>query len=426
MPEGEVDQGGFDLNIDEALWVELEIPYGKIKEKWDIRYKANLRQHVEKNRIREHVLRIYTELNDIYDADSREAALDKLLAENEELGYNLLCLKKFSDHKKPEYFKQYRDFLDSNTVGTSLQAPYLDAWEKDDKIGLAALLQIIDEDADRLKTIYCLDYCDRKKPKSVLVNSENSDLDLTAEADCIVEQMRSNEARSYEYWHSFEYDGRQHLMIKREIDDDVELQANGNIQKEPGEFIVLRYSGADLEILSKTNTIAGRAQAGVNQAVDGVQFEEVAAQATYDEVESTIKGLLDEGPLSEIEGQGDESQPAEDDLDRLTITGIKLSSTPLPNHPSLRMKTDEGIRETIQAFQEMNYDLLEAVDDIEVIFTDFDGREYSLRPQEQERVEGEPYWIFKYDARAPPRDEREDYQALIRNLFGIDIIFEQT
>ena len=237
-----------DLNINEELWVELEVPYGKIKEKWDQRYKTELESDIDNGRIGEPILRIYATILDLDHLESIDVLFEEILSHDERWGYNLLCLKEFIDYKSLEFFKHYRDFLYQGCEGTSIHTYYNDAWDSEDKVALAGLLQILDPDGKRLKSIHALDYCDRKKPKTVSVDSKLDDFNLKTEAEEVVAEIQSGESRRYEKWHAFEYDRRQYVLIKREIGDDVERQATGNIQEEPATFVALRYTDGELEI----------------------------------------------------------------------------------------------------------------------------------------------------------------------------------
>jgi hypothetical protein len=419
MAETEADLP--DLKIDEELWVELEVPYGKIKEKWDQQYKAELESNITEERIEETILRIYAVLLDLDHVESKEVLLEEIISHDQRWGYNLLCLKQFSDYKNLDFFKSHQDFLYQYCEGTALHSHYITAWESDDKVALTGLLQLFDPEGTRLMSIHALDYCDRKKPRTVSADSELEGFDLQAEAEEIVAEIQSGEFRKYQKWHSFEYDGREYVLIKREIGDDVERQATGNIEEEPATFVALRYTNGELEIISEKMTVANKARRGVNRSVEGVEFESVDPRATTDDVNRTVEGLLD----GDLDTRLDELE-TDIDGDRLTVTGIKLSSSPFPGHPSVRMKTDEGITRTIRALKERDYDLLENIDDVDVIYTQFDGREYSIRPKLQEQSEGEIRWKFTYDARQPPRDEREDFDRLISDMFDINMVFERT
>ena len=342
-----------ELNIDEDLWVELEVPYGKINKKWNQRYETELKSNIKEGRIREPILRIYAALLDLGYYESPEVILEEIIGRDERWGYNLLSLKHFSDYKNLDFFKSYRKFLYRRCEGTSLHEYYHAAWESDDKVALTGLLQLFDPEGVRLKSIHALDYCDRKKPKTVAINSDLEDFNLQSEAKEIVAEIQSDELRKYEKWHSFEYDGREYVLIKREIGDDVERQATGNIEEEPATFVALRHSNGELEIISEKMSVANKARKGVNESVEGVKFESVDPRATTDDVRRTVEGLLDEDLDTRLE-----EVDSEIDSDRLVVTGVKLSSSPLPGHPSIRMKTDEGIIRTIRALQDANYDLL--------------------------------------------------------------------
>lgn len=410
-----------DLEIDGELWVELEVPYGKIKEKWGQRYEAELKSHIEKGRIGESILRIYASLLDLDHLQSPEVLFEEITTHDQRWGYNLLCLKKFSDYKNLDFFKSYRKFLYRHCEETTLHEHYHTAWMSDDKVALTGLLQLFDPEGERLKSIHALDYCDRKKPRTVSVGSDLEDFDLQAEAEEIVAEIQSDESRKYQKWHSFKYEGREYVLIKREIGDDVERQATGNIEEEPATFVALIYSQDELEIISEKMAVANKARRAVNRSFDGVEFESFDPRATTDDVERTVEGLLDE----DLNARVDETE-TDVDADRLVVTGVKLSSSPFPGHPSVTMKTDEGIVRTIRALKEMDYDLLESVHDVNVIYTRFDEREYSIRPKQHEESEEETRWKFTYDARQPPRDEREAFARLISDALDIDLVFERA
>lgn len=410
-----------DLEIDGDLWVELEVPYGKIKEKWGQRYEAELESHIQKGRIEESILRIYAVLLGLNHLESPKVLLEEITTHDQRWGYNLLCLKYFSDYKNLDFFKSYQKFLYRSCEGTDLQSYYHTAWTSDDKVALTGLLQLFDPKGERLKTIHALDYCNRKKPKTVSVDSELQDFDLQTEAEDIVSEIQSGETRKYQKWHTFEHDGQEYVLIKREIGDDVERQATGNIEEEPAAFVALKHTDGELEIISEKMAVANKARRGVNKSVDGVKFESVDPRANTDDVQRTVEGLLDEDLDTRLE-----ISETEIDADRLAVTGIKLSSSPLPGHPSIQMKTDEGIIRTITTFKNLNYNLLENIDDVDVIYTRFDGREYSIRPKQQERSEGKVRWKFTYDAGQPPRDEREDFNQLIKDVFDVNLVYEKS
>lgn len=410
-----------DLEINDQLWVELEVPYGKIEEKWDQRYKEQLESGVESGRIPDTILNIYSVLLDLDQTQPPELLLEDILNHDEELGYNILCLKEFGDFKNIEFFKGFREFLYHNVDDTSLHSKYHPAFHTDDKVAITGLLQLYDPEGDRLKTIHSLDYCHRKKPKAVLDNGSTNDIDLESKADQIVEKIRSNEDRDYKRWHSFKYEGVEYIIIKREIGDDVERQATGNIEEEPATFVAIKYGDGELEVITDKSDVAAKARTGVNTSVESAQFETRDPQATTDDVDRTVDGLLSDDLKTQVEESEIDIDP-----DQFSVSGIKLSSSPLPKHPSLTMKTDKGILPTIRAFQEMGYDLLESIDDIDVVYTRFRGREYSIRPKQYKKSEGEIRWKFQYDATQPSKEEREEFEELIDEMFAIDIIFEKA
>jgi len=408
------------LEVESELWLDLEIPYGKFREKWDRDYEGILREHVVKGRIEHRVLNIYLTLLDENQVTDKSEALDTIIGHDETWGYNLLCVKRFADYKNVDYFKHFKPFLLKNCEDTDLYECYLSNWQSDNKKGLAALIQLFDPEGSRLKTIHGLDYCENKKPQLISMGSGFEDFDIVEDADRIVAKMDNMETRQYSRWHSFEYNGATHVMVKREMDDAVERQAIQNIEEEPAEFVVLRYIEGELEIISSTKEIAGHARSGINSTVEGAEFSEVDAGADRNQLSDTVRGIFGGGDSEPLEESG------EYDLEQgdLRITGIKTSSSPLPGHPKIEMQSDAGIMDAIEALRRYEYDLTESIDDVEVIYTEFNDRKYTIRPKERRRAEDEVYWVFQYNVRGSNREERNEFEDAMNDLFDIDPLYE--
>lgn len=401
-----------DLEVDALFWRDLEVPFGKVRDKWDERYSNELQYDIERGRIKSRVLDLYFTLMGESDfPDNAKQVVNELHDYDENWAYNLVCVRKFASNKNTNIVKDCaREGAYSEVEGTPFHRIYRECYDSGDKIGLIALLHLFNR--NRLRDIHGLSYCYPKKPRSVASGSEISDLDINSRVNEILETMSSDDFRTYDHWHSFESNGTRYVMIKRQIDDDVERQANGNIEEEPAEFVILKFVGDRLEIISKTKTIAEKARNGVNSSVDGAEFNSVDADIPREELDRVVTDLT--SPDSEIAKNED-----------LIVTGINLEGSPLPGHPSLRMKSEEGIIRAVDTLRNQGYDLTESIDDIRAVQIDFQNRDYTLRPNEQEQ-EGETRWVVRYDASYLRDDEREEFEETITGLLDINVVFETS
>lgn len=408
------------LNVEPDLWVDLEVPYHKIDEKWDERYEAKLRTLVGEGRIQPRTLHLYLRLEDNWeDPDDAEAALEEILSiKGGKLARNLLCQYKFGYGVGNHIIKDCARKIDAECAETDFQDLYYDAYDAGDKTTLIALIQLIDSQV--LKDVLVLEYCYGKSPRLVSISSDFEGLTGDDTIENIVEKMSEGDFRTYRYWHSFTHDSKRYVIIKRQIDDDVERQAEENLEEEPAEFVVLKFIGENLEIYSSTNTIAGKTRTGVNEAVDTAEFEEPDAansRQSFEQVVDDVEGL-DDLDLSELDIDDVDLQEA-----TIAFAGLKLESSPLPDAPSITIKNSEGVSSAISALRESGYDLTESLDDIQKIYIQYNDREYRVRPVEK-TVEGEIQWIFRYNASYLTDNEKSEFESLIREVFGVLPVFE--
>jgi len=201
-------------------------------------------------------------------------------------------------------------------------------------------------------------------------------------------------------------------MIKRQIDDSVERQPEKNQEEEPAEFIVLKFEDQELQIFSEKNTVAEQARTSINRTADDIEFDHPRVTVNREEAAETVSGLMT--------GETDLADSP------VTVTGFKLGSSPFPNHPSVQMKSDAGIIETVEGLQEAGYDVTDSIDDIERIYLDFEGREYRIYPEEVEHSSEDFHWLFRYNARYLDDEEREQFENEIEEALGIDMVLENS
>lgn len=408
-----------ELDVSREYWLDLEIPYNKIRAKWDTEYEARLRRFVVDDRISSYTFQVYFELKDRQPPTDKHIAFNQILDYDPAWGHNLLCQYEFSHQKSPNIVKEvtFQNGVNTHCQDTEYYKPYLSAYEREDKITLIALMQIFQPEL--LKNVLSLQHCYGKKPRLNTSDPSASEFNLIDAAEAVVEKLSKTDFRQYENWHIFEHNDSTYLMIKRQRADSVERQAGQNLEEEPADFVVMQFEDDTLKIFADTKTIAHQTRTALNESMD-VDFDTIDTRIPPDQIEPTI-GEVFSFDHDDLE----EAHQDVDNVEKFKVTGIKLSSSPFPGHPSLTMKSEAGILDTVEALDERGFDILKNSDDIEVVFTEYQEREFKLLFKETE-INGETVNVIRYDARYPGIDEKLEYEQLVRELFGIDAIFESS
>lgn len=85
------------LNKGKEYWVDVEVPYSKIVEKWDRKFKPRLKRHIKNGRLQKRVLAIYFKAIGVTDfPHDRSEAIDELKDRRKEWAINLCCQFEFS------------------------------------------------------------------------------------------------------------------------------------------------------------------------------------------------------------------------------------------------------------------------------------------------------------------------------------------
>lgn len=408
----EADLSELSLTDDRDFWVDIEVPYGKIREKWATKYEPQIRERISKGHIHKRILELYFILiGESNPPVSPEVGFDQLVEHDERIGYNLCAQHEFAFRRNPDIIKQCaREAVAGPVADTELYSVYLDAYDSVDKVTLTALIQLYDSEV--LKDIIGLDYCLNKSPRTIAEKTSDVDFNPSEKVDEIIDKLSDGAYDTYSRWHSFESDGKQYVMLKREIDDFVERQIEENLEEEPAEFVVLKFEGSTLQIFSEKNAVAEKARTSINRSDPDVQFEYPSVTVDRSEANEIISGVLTgSSDLADSEVQ---------------VKGFKLSSSPFPNDPSVEMKSDSSIVETIEGLQEAGYDITESIADIDRVYLEFDGREYRVYPEEvQDESEGYE-WLFRYNARHLDDEEKTKFEAQIREALGIEMILQNS
>lgn len=415
----EVEQEVPELTVSNEYWLDLEVPYNKISSKWDTEYEARLRRFVGGDRISSHTFEVYFELLDHSFPNDKHIALEQILDHDLTWGFNLLCQYDFSYQKSPKLVKEvaFQNGINTYCQDTEFYSPYLNAYDRGEKITLIALTQLFKPEV--LKNMLSLQHLYGKKPRLNARDTSAGNFDLNNAADAVVDRLSTTDFRQYENWHIFVHNDSTYIMIKRQRTDSVERQAGQNLEEEPADFVVMQFDNDDLKIYADTKTIAHETRTALNDSMN-VNFDTIDTRIPPDRIEPTIEEVFSFDP-----DDLDEEQQEVDNVEKFKVTGIKLSSSPLPGHPSLTMKSDAGILDSIDALAERGYDIIENSNDIEVVFTEFGEREFKLLFKETE-IDGETVNVIRYDARYPENEEKLEYEQLVRELFDIDAIFESS
>jgi len=395
--------------LSESEWKELEIPYGKVRDKWDDYYYAQLKEASDRGLITKKTLNCYFEVLDIdEDIYKKEEAIKKIVEKEEKIGYDLYSVVRFCKNKRKDIVEDCFKKVSDSSEGTDLEDHHSNISDSPDRVAMVTVLHFVEPRV--MRDILALDYCYGKKPQEV-VDKESGDLigEVEDSTDEIIEHLEDIEFRDYDLWHHFEHKDDEYLLIKRQINDDVERQASGNLEEEPAEFVVLRFRNNQLEILSEDASIADSAKTGVSESVEDVEFE--------DEPESVSRNRFIEF-VSELEDQ-------DEDNSELWLVGIDVASSPLPGHPSIEMKGEDGITRALEALREDGYDLTNPVDDVVRLIVEFEEKEYTLYPEPIESDDDQD-WMIRYGAGRLDDLERRRFEGLIQESFEVQVRFEKV
>jgi hypothetical protein len=395
--------------IDEDEWIELEIPARKIKEKWDDRYKDELIDDTKRS-IKKDVLSLYSEIADIEgDIYEKKVAVEKIIDKNEDLARNLCAVTQFSKGLNIDLIKECYSKIEESVDGTDLQPFYGEL--EGSRVGMVALIHFTEPGV--LRDIHSLDYCYGKTPKKHPELTDDSSLNIFEDSSQeIIDYLESSDRfRDYRIWHHFDHQDSEYLLIMRQISDDVERQASGNIEEEPAKFIVLRKRKGNLEIIAESKKTASRVQRGFDDSIDHI--------STIESVETMSRSQVSD-VISDFEYMEDRDDIDDGEKPDVLLISIFVSESPFPNQPSIKLKSKEGIMPSLKKFRELNHDLTDHPENIERFTVECDEKEFTIIPSEV-GSDDEIGWILRYNARSLTDDERENFEARVREATDIDL-----
>jgi len=166
-PMSESEFTSLSLEGDREFWVDIEVPYGKIREKWDEEYERRIRDRLDGGLLHERILDLYFELiGQSNRPDDPVIAFEQLVENDERLGYNLCAQHEFAYGKNLGIVKNCAyNAVAGPVADTPVYSIYLDAYDALDKVTLTALIQLFDTNV--LKDILGLNYCHGKGPRTL-------------------------------------------------------------------------------------------------------------------------------------------------------------------------------------------------------------------------------------------------------------------
>lgn len=395
-------------------WVDVEVPYTKIVEKWDWKYKPRLHQHMENGRLQKRVLSIYFKSMGKTDfAHNREDALDELIEHDREWAVNLCCQFEFSTGISEETIVEFAKTARSDIVAIGLEEEYEKNMGQDDsspnKDGLVALCQLANPDLLRQMLVYSR--VSSRYPKTVFKRDSGS-VPASDNWGQLIKTLSENSVEDYDVWYQFEHEGGRYIAIEQEDRDGVERQVGTNIEEEPANLILLHFDGQYLDVYTDTRKSANLSQTGVNKDVSGDNYEEDRNTVSSDEIGDFA---------SDITEKDRERQEADLDLDYV-LTDLHVSRTPLPNNPELTLSSESGVG---KAVNELDYDLLSDPKNIERLKIRFEGYKFIVTNTKRRTGSGDVYRELVYGCHAGT-DTREEFEDLMEKEFGISIKYQSS
>ena len=332
------------------FWVDVEVPYTKIEQKWDWKYKHRLHQHINNGRLQKRVLSIYFKSMGRTDfAHEREEALNQIEEYDKEWAVNLCCQFEFSTGVSEDTVVEFAKKAKSDIVAIGLEEEYEKNIGSGDsnpnKDGLVALCQLANPDI--LRQMLVFSRVASRYPKTVY-KRESGGTPTFKQWNQLIKTLSENSVEDYGIWYQFEHDGGRYLAIEQEDRDGVERQVGTNIEEEPANLILLHFDGQYLDVYTDTRKSANLSQTGINKDISGKDYEEDRNPVTSDEVADFTANITDK-----------DKERQEDDLDLdYILTDIHVSRTTLPNNPEVKLSSEGGVGKAVAELSNLNYDLL--------------------------------------------------------------------
>lgn len=405
------------MDKSDEYWVDVEVPYNKIVEKWDRKYAGRMNQHMTNGRLQGKILSIYFNIlgNDEFSHD-RSAALESLETLNMELVYNLCCQFEFSTRISGDVIEKYAKENKSAIVDLGFEEEFdKNIGEGDNsmnKDGLVALCQLANPDS--LRNILIHARASGQYPSGTYKRS-SSDPPTESEWNEVIEQLSGERGEDYAIWHQFTKDNERYVAVEEEDRDGVERQVGGNIEKEPANLVILHFNDGYLDIYSDTREVANRAQTGVNSDISGEEYEKDKNQVSPDDVGDLVENVT---------SKDKERDQGNIDIDYI-MTGLRVNRTGLPNNPDLKLTSPDGVGTAVEELESEDYQITSDSESIDWMKIQFEGNIFTVNQNIRNESTDGAYTELIYGTSAQP-ETREKFENLIKSEFGISVKYSST
>lgn len=420
--------GSFNHKLDRAEWLELEVPYGLINDNWEEEYQPRLERYVlDSYKVSRNLLNLYwctfADLDEV--PYERRPLLTDILDTDPDYGKNILAIWRFANGLNLKRLKSVFTDIESEITDPDLSRIYEEALDTDDKDAQVGLILFTDQ--ERLRDVRGLQYCYGRVPQ-LKRKSKNKFVDVgELDVEEIEEELQNGQSEEHKFWHKFNHGDESYILIKRQLGDGVERQVEINLEEEPAEFVVARFSGKELQIYSEERERAQSTLDAINKQIEQKYREE--SDDSEDIEEEIEKRQFDEDnnekyTYEELEAAVGLAKELDKNTE-ITLKGINVKSTDLPKNPEMRLKTDRGIGKSLTWFEERNINLLNRPDDVDSLTFRYEGRDFSLLPRESPE-DSEESWLFKYNANYPDEIELKKFEEHISDYMDVEVRFEKT
>lgn len=407
------------LSESSDYWIDVEVPYNKISEKWGRKYRGKLQGHMETGRLQKRVFSIYFKAmgrGDDFPHD-RSEALEELESHDIDWAYNLCSQFEFSNGIGAQIITQFADKAESDIIDYGFEKELkLNLGEDDsnpNKDGLVALYQLCNPDL--LKEILIYARASGRYPTRAYKRTKD-EIPEEDEWPSVIENLSQNSVEDYGLWYQFEFNDARFVAIEQEDRDGVERQVGNNIEQEPANLIILKFHGQYMDVYSENNSTAGLVQSGVNRELSNDEYEEDKNPITPDQIKEFSQAIADK----------DKERDEDDETEyEYILTNISVEESPLPNNPEIKLSTKRGIGKSISEFQQLGYDLLEDPNNIRRLKLQYEGWKFNITNTKRSNTNDGTYRELVYGTHANPQT-RSEFEELVSDEFGIDLKYESS
>lgn len=398
--------------------MDIEIPYSKIVDKWERKYKPRLGQHIENGRLQKRVLSIYYKcLGETDFPHDRAEAVQELEEINKRWAVNLCCQFEFSTGVSRDVIVEFAKKAENDIIDIGLEAELNENIGNGDsnpnKDGLTALCQLANPDI--LREILIYSRVTNRYPKSVY-KRDSGGVPSDNDWDELIRNLSQNNVENYGIWYQFEHDGGRFVAIEQEDRDGVERQVGGNIEQEPANLIILHFDGNYLDVYTDTRGTANHTQTGVNMDLSGDSYEEDRNPIDPNEM----------GEFASNISQKDKERQEDNNVKLdYVLTDLHVSRTNFENNPEIKISAEGGVGKAVDELADIGHDILSDPRNIERLKIRYEGYKFTVTNSKRRTGSGDTYRELVYGCHADT-STREEFETLMDKEFQINLKYQSS